>query len=193
MSADGQLGATLDQDQTSRRLFIDVSHFDLREPALAGLGKPWLGGSGHSNEIRPASDEITNDQLVLKEVERETVPKGRLTGPVLLIEQVARAWTLSMEELSKLLGYPTQRLAEELMRGQLTFVGDEDRADRARLLYLIHYTLSDLLVESRDERDWIRNPLPTLGNVSPLDYMVSHRIPGMVAIREYVERRLANR
>jgi len=60
-------------------------------------------------------------------------------------------------------------------------------------MYLIHDTLSDLFIDPQDEQRWIRSPLRVLGNAAPLDYMVKNRIPGMVAVREFVERRLANR
>jgi Antitoxin Xre/MbcA/ParS C-terminal toxin-binding domain len=119
--------------------------------------------------------------------------KWNLTAPVRLIQSLARAWSLNKDELGSLLGYPSPLFVEELLGGRLTFGDNEDRADRARLMYLIHDTLSDLFVDPQDEQRWIRSPLRVLGNAAPLDYMVKNRIPGMVAVRQFVEQRLANR
>jgi hypothetical protein len=119
--------------------------------------------------------------------------KWNLTGPVRLIQSLARAWSLNNDELASLLAYPSPLFVEELLSGRLIFGDNEDRSDRARLMYLIHDTLSDLFIDPQDEQRWIRSPLRVLGNAVPLDYMVKNRIPGMVAVREFVERRLANR
>ena len=119
--------------------------------------------------------------------------KWNLTGPVRLIQSLARAWSLSNDELASLLAYPSRLFVEELLGGRLAFGDNEDRADRARLMYLIHDTLSDLFVDPQDEQRWMRSPLRALGDAAPLDYMREKRIPGMVAVRQFVEQRLANR
>jgi hypothetical protein len=118
---------------------------------------------------------------------------GRVTGPVRLIQQVARAWVLTDQELAFLLAYPSRQLAAELLAGQLTFSGNEDRDDRARLMYLIHSTLVDLFVDSYQEGRWIRAPNVLLNNEAPLQVMIKRRIPGMLAVRDVVEHSLAHR
>jgi hypothetical protein len=116
----------------------------------------------------------------------------RLTGPVRLIQNVAQAWSLTNKELAGLLAYRDRNLAKDLLSGSLP-LRDADRQDRARLMYLIHETLADLFVDSADEGRWMRTPLPLLDGLAPLDYMIAHRIPGMVFVQELVEQRLANR
>jgi hypothetical protein len=78
--------------------------------------------------------------------------KWNLTGPVRLIQSLARAWSLSNDELASLLAYPSRLFVEELLGGRLAFGDNADRADRARLMYLIHDTLSDLFVDPQDEQ-----------------------------------------
>lgn len=119
--------------------------------------------------------------------------EGRITGPVRLIEGVARAWNLTNEELASLLDYSSPQLAEDLLRGRLTFSGSADRADRARILYSIHDTLSALFVDAADEARWIRAPVPALGGAAPITYMMERRIPGILAVWQLVEQHLANR
>jgi hypothetical protein len=116
----------------------------------------------------------------------------RLSGPVRLILHVARAWALTNSELAALLAYQDPNLVPDLLHGIRPLRGP-DREDRARLIYLIHETLSDLFVNPDDEGRWIRAPLAMLDGSSPLSYMIAHRIPGIVALRELVEQRLANR
>jgi hypothetical protein len=118
---------------------------------------------------------------------------GRITGPVRLIQQVARSWSLTDKELASLLAYPSARFAADLLSGKLTFAGNEDRADRARLMYLVHSTLSDLFLDQGQEEHWIRARSALLNNDTPLHVMMMRRIPGMIAVREVVEQHLANR
>jgi hypothetical protein len=57
----------------------------------------------------------------------------------------------------------------------------------------MHSTLADLFVNASDEGRWLRDRLAILENMSPLAYMLRKRIPGMLAVRDLVERRMANR
>jgi hypothetical protein len=59
-------------------------------------------------------------------------------------------------------------------------------------MYFIHSTLADLFVESSDEGRWMREPLDDLERMSPLEYMLTRRIPGMLTVRAFVDQRLAN-
>jgi hypothetical protein len=119
--------------------------------------------------------------------------KGRITGPVRLVQQIARAWNLSTGELVNLLAYPTEGLVSALLDGRITFWPETDRGDRVRIMYFVHNTLADLFLNPSDEARWIREPLDDLGGLSPLQYMLQKRIPGMLAVRAFVEQRLANR
>jgi hypothetical protein len=119
--------------------------------------------------------------------------QGRLTGPVRLIQVVARAWALSNTELAALLAYPTETLIPGLLEGRMTFAPDSDRTDRVRIMYSIHATLADLFVDGEHEARWLRDRLPILDNLSPLECMLQRRIPGMVLVQDLVERRMANR
>ncbi len=122
----------------------------------------------------------------------ERAQEHRLTGPVRLIRNVAQAWSLTNDELAALLAHRDSNLAADMLRGVLP-LRDADREDRARLIYLIHETLADLFVDSADEGRWMRTPLRLLDGFTPLEYMIAHRIPGMVSVRGLVEQRLANR
>jgi hypothetical protein len=57
----------------------------------------------------------------------------------------------------------------------------------------MHSTLADLFVNASDEGRWLRDRLAILENMSPLAYMLRKRIPGMLAVRDLVEHRMANR
>ena len=119
--------------------------------------------------------------------------QGRVTGPVRLIQVIARAWALSNPELAALLAYPSEMLIPGLLEGQMTFALDSDRADRVRIMYSIHGTLGDLFVDGESEARWLRDKLPILENLSPLECMLQRRIPGMLMVQDLVERRMANR
>jgi hypothetical protein len=119
--------------------------------------------------------------------------KGRITGPVRLVQQIAHAWSLTNSELVNLLAYPSEGLVSALLDGRITFWPETDRGDRVRIMYFIHSTLADLFVEPAQEGRWIREPLDDLEGMSPLDCMLKNRILGMLMVRAFVEQRLANR
>ncbi len=119
--------------------------------------------------------------------------QGRVTGPVRLIQQIARAWSLTNCELANLLAYPSETLVPALLEGRVTFAAETDRGDRVRIMYAIHSTLADLFVDAMDEGRWLRDRLAILEDMSPLALMLQKRIPGMLAVQDLVERRVANR
>lgn len=118
--------------------------------------------------------------------------KGRITGPVRLIQAISRSWSLSNSELANLLAYSSEMLIPTLLEGRMTFVPHTDRSDRLRIMYSIHAILANLFVNPADEARWVHDQLPLLGNLSPLDYMLRNRIPGILRVREVVERGMAN-
>lgn len=188
-----QLGLNMDQPK------IFLPQMQRPEPdyslgALPGLSVLQFGSSpAQATAVNTGFSQIAMQQLKAEPGNTVSVLQARVTGPVRLIQRVATAWSLNNQELANLLAYPASRFAGEVLAGRLMFSDNEDRADRARLLYLIHDTLSDLFVDPQDEKWWIRSPLLELGNVAPLNYMLAHRIPGMTTVREFVEQRLANR
>ena len=119
--------------------------------------------------------------------------QGRVTGPVRLIQQIARAWSLTNSELANLLAYPSETLVQALLNGRMTFAAETDRGDRVRIMYAIHSTLADLFIDARNEARWLRDRLSIIEDMSPLMYMLQKRIPGMLAVQDLVERRMANR
>ena len=119
--------------------------------------------------------------------------QGQVTGPVRLIQQIARAWSLTNSELANLIAYPNEMLVPALLEGRMTFAAEPDRGDRVRIMYAIHSTLADLFIDELDEARWLRDRLAILENMSPLMYMLQKRIPGMLAVQDLVERRMANR
>lgn len=121
------------------------------------------------------------------------MPKNcRVTGTARLIQVIVRAWELTNAQTSSLLAYRNEA-ASALLDGGMTFAGDDDRADRLTILYSIHSSLADLFVEKKDEARWIRDRLPILENLSPLDYMLENQIPGMLRVQELVQRQMAHR
>jgi hypothetical protein len=123
----------------------------------------------------------------------EAVPVPRISGVVSLIKEVAQSWKLDSVELAHLLAYPSSSMAEALLSGRLTFDGTADRNDRAGLMYGIHETLHRLFVDPDEEGRWMRKAQAALGGLSALVYMIDRRIPGMVAVKSFVELRLAHR
>jgi len=117
---------------------------------------------------------------------------GRITGPVRLIQAIARSWALSNSELANLLAYPSEMLMPAVLGGRITFAPNTDRSDRLRIMYSIHAVLANLFVSPADEARWLHDQLPLLGNLSPLEYMLRNRIPGMLRVQEVTERGMAN-
>ena len=155
------------------------------------LGTPYVAPTAPSFLTRSSSPQAALEQPA--PAPTTILIPGRTTGPVRLIQVVAGAWAMTNDELASLLAYPSPQLAGDLVAGKLTFAGNEDRQDRARLIYLIHSTLTDLFVDSDQERRWVRTPNPLLNGETPLNIMLTRRIPGMLTVREIVERHLANR
>jgi hypothetical protein len=155
-----------------------------------GIGTP----SDQPVPARPDLIRSLGDQLVWQRVPLASPAlQGRVTGPVRLIQHIARAWSLANSELANLLAYPSETLVPALLEGKITFATEPDRGDRVRIMYAIHSTLADLFVDASDEGRWLRDKLAILENMSPLGYMLQKRIPGMLAVRDLVERRMANR
>jgi Protein of unknown function (DUF2384) len=169
-----------------------------RQPQQGVLAQLGIIGFGTPSEqvvpVRPAPRQSLEDPVVSQRVPlaRGTL-QGRITGPVRLVQQIARAWSLTNSELASLLAYPSDTLMPALLEGRMTFVTEPDRGDRVRIMYAIHSTLGDLFVDASDEGRWLRDRLAILENTSPLEYMLRGRIPGMLAVRDLVERRMANR
>ena len=173
------------------------------EPAIppAGFraqhGRPLLGGLDALAPSPPPEPHAVSTREVLQDfLQPAPLPqpelKGRITGPVRLIQAVSRSWSLSNSEIANLLAYPSETLIPALLGGRLTFAPNTDRSDRLRIIYSIHAILANLFVNPADEARWLRDQLPLLGNLSPLEYMLRNRIPGILRVQEVVERGMAN-
>jgi len=162
-------------------------------PALLGN----IGIEGAPSEqpvpVRPTFEQGLGNVFWQPLLRAPTALQGRVTGPVRLIQQIARAWSLTNSELANLLAYSSETLVPVLLEGRMTFATETDQDDRVRIMYTIHSTLADLFVDASDEGRWLRDRLAILENMSPLAYMLQKRIPGMLAVRDLVERRMANR
>src|ERR1700722_4414596 len=82
---------------------------------LLGYPLPHLDYEGEPTPAPVLTDQMSD--LGSRNTTHEL--KGRITGPVRLIEQIARAWSLSSLELAELLAYPNETLVENLMSGRL--------------------------------------------------------------------------
>lgn len=147
---------------------------------------------GKQSRSHPFGQELSQRDLLPVQ---QTHPQleGRVTGPVRLIQVISQAWGLSNQELANLLAYPNKTLIPALLEGRMTFVPNPDRADRLRIMYSVHATLADLFVDGAHEARWLRDRLPILDNLAPLECMLQRRIPGMLMVQDLVERRMANR
>jgi Protein of unknown function (DUF2384) len=115
-------------------------------------------------------------------------PRGRITGPVQVIKKIAEDWALSTDELATLLNYDTRNASEDLLAGIIS-LRDPDREDRARLMYAIYRILSTLFVDNPTRQShWLRCQDPVLRNRTPLEVMLNDRIPGMVVVKNLVDR-----
>lgn len=109
-----------------------------------------------------------------------------MTGPVRLIRAISRAWALGTSDLAALLAYP-ETLMPDLLEGRTAFVPNADTANRLRIMYFTHAELADIFLEAADEARWLRDVLPLLGNLSPLDCMLRNGIPGIVQVGQVAE------
>ena len=163
-------------------------------PALLGNIGIGAAPSEQPVPVRPTLGQGLGNQVFWQQLPlAPTTLQGRVTGPVRLIQQIARAWSLTNSELANLLAYPSETLVPALLEGRMTFATETDQGDRVRMMYAIHSTLADLFVDASDEGRWLRDRLAILENMSPLAYMLQRRIPGMLSVRDLVERRMANR
>ena len=167
---------------------------------------PWLGApavrGGRENQTRlsdrssigiwPKRHASIGQETIKYPAWGAPAGQGTLSGPVRLIRRISEAWHLTDDEFQTVMGYSEPRFAKDLMSGlRLLEAGDQE--DRVRLLWMIHDTLADLFVDPEDESRWLRGPLDAFKGQSPLAFMMSRRIPGMIEVRAFVEHRLANR
>jgi len=112
---------------------------------------------------------------------------GRLTGPVQVLKRIFATWDLSRQEIAAILAYFDPILAENVLAGVTTLRG-LDREDRTRLVYQIYRVLSSLFPDQENQRKWLRLPNPLLNGRSPLSVIIQDRIPGMILVRDLVDR-----
>ncbi len=93
-----------------------------------------------------------------------------------LIRVISKSWGLTDLEVANLFEHSSA-----------------DMDDRVRILYSIHASLADLFVQEADEARWLRDPLPILGNISPLECMLGDGITGIARVQDIVELGMANR
>jgi Antitoxin Xre/MbcA/ParS C-terminal toxin-binding domain len=155
-----------------------ISH---QESTLAGeQGQPLMGRMVYASaRMDSASSLVVNET-----VERM---KGRRTGPVQVLSKIAKDWQLSDAELARLLAYPDSQSAADLLDGSIS-LRDADREDRVRLLYGIYRILFSLFPEPPRQQAWLRGANQNLRDKSPLEFMIERRIPGMVSVKNLVER-----
>jgi uncharacterized protein (DUF2384 family) len=118
---------------------------------------------------------------------RQEALVGRITGPVQVLKKIAEEWALSTEELAALLAYSDSQHVSDLFAGRIS-LREQDREDRVRLLYQCYRVISQIFAESSCQADWVRAPNPDLGDRSPLELMIKNRIPGMIVVRNLVDR-----
>jgi hypothetical protein len=112
---------------------------------------------------------------------------GRTTGPVRVLKKIADDWNLSQRELAHLLAYLDPQVVDNVFNGITTLRGP-DREDRVRIIYEIYRVLVSLFVDLQDQRNWLRTPNPFLNERAPLEVMIADRIPGMIRVRDLVDR-----
>ena len=100
-----------------------------------------------------------------------------------VFKKIISDWDLSRQDVADLL--------EIAMTDSeaTTLCGREDR--QVRLIYEIYRVLSSLFADLPSQRKWLRAPNSFLKGRAPLDVMMAHesnRIPGMILVRDLVER-----
>jgi uncharacterized protein (DUF2384 family) len=133
---------------------------------------------------------VRNYQIPIPSVDQRrshTVKAGRITGPVRVLRKITDDWGLSRHEVARLLAYPEDKIADNLLDGIVT-LREQDREDRVLLMYQIYRVLSSLFPEQENQRKWLRAPNQFLNGQNPLDVMLTKRIPGMVLVRNLVDR-----
>jgi len=110
-----------------------------QQGVLAPLGSIGIGTpSEQPMPPRPAFRQGLGDQVFsLRAPLGRATLQGRVTGPVRLIQQIARAWSLTNSELANLLAYPSETLVPAVLEGRMTFATETDRGDRVRIMYAI--------------------------------------------------------
>jgi uncharacterized protein (DUF2384 family) len=112
---------------------------------------------------------------------------GRITGPVRVVKKIVADWNLSQREVASLLAYSDLQMADDVLNGIAT-LREPDREDRVRLIYAIYRVLSSLFADLSNQRRWLRTPNPLLNERAPLAVMIGDRIPGMILVRDMVDR-----
>jgi len=112
---------------------------------------------------------------------------ARITGPVRVLKKIFADWHPSPREVASLLAYSDPQIADNVLSG-IAALRDPDREDRVRLIYQIYRVLSSLFVDRQNQRNWLRAPSSFLNGRAPLDVMIADRIPGMILVRDLVDR-----
>lgn len=102
--------------------------------------------------------------------------------------KTCRRWDLSRDQQVALLGHPGDFTGQRIPNGQLV-PQSPDQRDRAQYIVGISLGLGILFEENiAAEVDWLNQPRASLGNKSPLDYMLEGHMTNLLTIVEMVKR-----
>lgn len=117
----------------------------------------------------------------------ESLPRGRITGPVKFLAKLQEAWELEDRHLSVLLGLDEseKETVSKLLNGTITLKG-RDAKDRVGYLLEIRQKLSSLFRDMDNERRWLREPQSILEGKSPLDLLLEGSMQNLIRLHALV-------
>jgi hypothetical protein len=102
------------------------------------------------------------------------------------VARIAARWSLSADDIARLLGVEGAEVASDVIRGYLPLRG-RDSEDRVANLFRIYEALFGLFQDADAEREWIRHPAEAFGGKSCLERMLQGGIEDLVDVRRAVE------
>lgn len=132
--------------------------------------------------------QIAPPRQTQPEQPRQTLPRGRLTGPVRFAILVMESWHLSPVEMTSLLGYELtdEGYVRDVLNGVVTLRG-RDSKDRIVCLYTLHSLLTGLFRDDNSINEWLRQAQPLLDQQTPLQILLEGSMESMLRVRYLVE------
>lgn len=128
------------------------------------------------------------DPEVGRILDRGTMEKERLSGPIQFVLRLLDSWRLEKRDIVALLGFGSTEAAhvDDVLAGQDHF-RCRDVQDRIAHLFHIRETLDSLFRDLDAENTWLREPQAGLEGKSPLSLLLGGSMKDILLTRDYVD------
>lgn len=118
---------------------------------------------------------------------KETLVRGRITGPVAYLKLLLKEWRLKDIDAAPLLGFERDQTSEAIaiLNGIRTLAG-HDAKDRIRALFNINALLGDIFRDDDSKNQWLRRHHDSLEE-TPLKLMLSGSMEKLLVVRDFAK------